>query len=532
MKSAMSKYKQSIIILSTVLVLILIVFLSIPEGDTIIKKYNSVNRLPSIYPDYTGTVIPPNIAPLNFVINEKGNRYLIRIVSTKGSSIEISTSNPKIIIPSDEWKELLSLNRGQKLRTELYVRNSNNQWNKFKNINNQIANENIDGHLAYRLIHPAYNLWDKIGIYQRNLENYDESPILLNRATSQSCMNCHSFCNNDPNRLLLHLRMGPASGTLINSSASDGLVKVNTSTAFNKAGAYPSWHPSGKLIAMSVNKLSLFYHSVGEPRDVLDHASDLILYLIDSNMVTTCPDISDPERMETFPTWSPDGNYLYFCSAPKLESYLAMKDSIKDLLYTNIRYDLMRIRYFPENKTWGKLETVLSSAETGLSITEPRISPDGRYLLFTMAEYGNFPIYLESSDLYLLDIKTGKFVRPDVNSDKTESFHSWSSNSRWFVFSSKRTDSFCARPYFSYVDKNGKAYKPFLLPQKDPEFYDSFLFTYNVPELIKGPVAITPQDMIEVAYNPDKFLQATLDPKVKPHETTNELMKEWKPSPQ
>jgi hypothetical protein len=129
-------------------------------------------------------------------------------------------------------------------------------------------------------------------------------------------------------------------------------------------------------------------------------------------MVTTCPDISDPGRMETFPAWSPDGKYLYFCSAPKFESYFAMKDGVEDLLYNNIRYDLMRIRYFPENRTWGKLETVLSSAETGLSITEPRVSPNGHYLLFTMSEYGNFPIYLKSSDIYMLILKQGNIINP------------------------------------------------------------------------------------------------------------------------
>jgi len=524
----MGKPKQIIVVfLSTALVLILVIFLLTPEGNPAIKKYKLINRLPHIFPDYTETVIPPNIAPLNFIIKEKAERYLIKIASANGNPVEISAKDSKIIIPINRWKELLSQNRGQQLRIEIYVEDTNKAWHKFKNINNQIAYEKIDGYIAYRLIHPSYNLWKKLGIYQRNLENYDESPILLNRATHGSCMNCHSFCNNDPNRMLLHLRKGPASGTLI--STPGNVVKVNTSTAFNQAGAYPSWHPNGKLIAMSVNKLSLFYHSVGEPRDVLDHESDLILYSIESNMVTTCPDISDPERMETFPCWSPNGEYLYFCSTPKLESYFAMKDGVEDLLYNNIRYDLMRIRYFPENRAWGKLETVLSSAETGLSITEPRVSPDGHYLLFTMSEYGNFPIYLKSSDIYMLDLKTGKYYKPDVNSDKTDSFHSWSSNSRWFVFSSKRIDSYFTRFFFSYVDKNGKAYKPFLLPQEDPEFYNSFLYAYNVPELIKGPVTVSPQELIKTAYDPDKFLQASLDPKVLPRETKDSLRLGLKP---
>jgi hypothetical protein len=526
----MKKYRQLIIISGTVLILVLVIFLVTAGGNPVIKNYNSVDRLPNIYPDYTEIVIPPNIAPMNFIVNEKGDRYFIKITSKAGDPIEITSDNPKIIIPFHQWKNLLFQNRGQNLKIELYVESPGGKWSKFKTIDNQIANENIDSHLAYRLIHPGHNIWNKLGIYQRNLENYDEKPILLNRATDKSCMNCHSFCNNDPNRMLLHLRVGPANGTLIITP--DKMIKVNTATDFSKAGAYPAWHPSGKLIAMSVNKLTLFFHSFGESRDVLDHASDLIVYSIDSNMVTTCPDISNPDRLETFPAWSPDGKYLYFCSAPKFESFMTEENGKEDLLYKKIRYDLMRISYDIKDGTWGKLETVLSSAETGMSITEPRVSPDGRYLLFTMADYGNFPIYLKSSDVYLLDLKTGKYFKPDVNSDRTDSFHSWSSNSRWFVFSSKRGDGFVARPYFSYFDKNGKAHKPFVLPQEDPDFYDSFLFTFNVPELIKGPVTISPQKLINTAYDQNKFLQARLDPKVEPHKTAGKTGMEMKLNPQ
>ena len=467
---------------------------------------------------------------MNFIINEKGNNYCVKISSKNGNSIEITSNNPKIIIPFGKWKDLLSQNHGQNLRIELYTENPDGKWNKFNDINNQIANENIDNHLAYRLIHPGHNLWNKLGIYQRNLENFDEEPILLNRATDKSCMNCHSFCNNDPGRMLLHLRAGPANGTLIITP--DKMVKVNTATDFNKAGAYPAWHPSGKLIAMSVNKLTIFFHSVGESRDVIDHASDIFLYLIDSNMVTTCPDISSPDQLETFPAWSPDGKYLYFCSAPKIESFMEGEDGKDDMFYNKIRYDLMRISYNIKDGSWGKLETVLSSAKTGMSITEPRVSPDGNYLLFTMADYGNFPIYLKSSDVYLLDLKTGKYFKPNINSDRVESFHSWSSNSRGFVFSSKREDGFLARPYFSYFDKEGKAHKPFVLPQEDPDFYNSFLFTFNVPELIKGPVTVSPQQLIKTAYSSDKFLQARLDPKVEPRKTAGKTEKEVRLAPQ
>jgi hypothetical protein len=151
----------------------------------------------------------------------------------------------------------------------------------------------------------------------------------------------------------------------------------------------------------------------------------------------------------------------------------------------------MRISYDLQSGTWGELETVLSADETGKSILLPRISPDGRFLVFCMCKYGCFPIYQPTSDLYLMDLETGQHRRLPVNSDRSESWHSWSSNSRWLAFSSKRRDGLFTRTYFSYIDETGRAHKPFILPQEDPAFYDSCLKTYTVPELVTEPVKTT-----------------------------------------
>jgi hypothetical protein len=165
--------------------------------------------------------------------------------------------------------------------------------------------------------------------------------------------------------------------------------------------------------------------------------------------------------------------------------------------YDEVRYDLLRISYDIDSDQWGQLETVLSAQDTGLSILEPRISPDGRWLIFCMCDYGSFPVYHQSSDLYIMDLKaatqTGeyKYRRLDINSDQSETWHSWSSNSRWIAFSSKKGNYVFTRTYLSYVDEDGKVYKPVLLPQKDPFFYDSCLKTFSVPELVTGPVQAT-----------------------------------------
>ena len=120
-----------------------------------------------------------------------------------------------------------------------------------------------------------------------------------------------------------------------------------------------------------------------------------------------------------------------------------------------------------------------------------------------------------------------------VNSNRSESWHAWSSNGRWIVFASKRRDGLFGRLYISYVDADGRTRKPFLLPQEDPAFYDSFLKTYNVPEMIKEPVQIHWRHLLEAALDQSGTLQASLDPNVKLSPVPSEKMDdtEWRPGP-
>jgi len=488
--------------------------------------------LPHLSPDYVGVVIPPNIAPMNFVIQEPAERYYVKISSVKGKAIVLNNNNPKVIIPARAWKRLLKANRGSELRIDIAIQDQAGTWSRFPTIINPIAEEEIDGYLAYRLITPAYNNWRIMGIYQRNLETFRERPFLLNRVTENNCMNCHNFCGNDPDNMIFHMRGGKASGMLL---LHDGkLAKVNTATDFNKAGAYPSWHPNKNLLALSVNSLILFFHAVGESRDVLDLESDIVVYNIAKNMITTSPQIAAKEFMETFPCWSPNGDYLYFCRSNPLDDY--MLEDKRDLKWDQIRYNLMRVSYDAASDTWGEVELLVPAVATKKSATMPRVSPDGKYLLFCLSDYSNFPIYLNSADLYLMDLSNRKFTRLPINSELEETFHSWSSNSRWFVFSSKRDDGMCARPYFSYLDSLGNAHKPFVLPQKDPEFYQTYLMTYNVPEMMIKPFPVNWRKVTRVAFDSKKVVKAQLDPKVKsqiaakPKEAKPE--EKWHPAPQ
>ncbi|MBL7153173.1 MAG: PD40 domain-containing protein [Phycisphaerae bacterium] len=476
-------------------------------------RFDSVGRAAKIHPDYSGTVIPANIAPLNFSIEESGSRYYVKIYSQRGPEIEVRSRSGKIVIPQSSWSSLLEANRGQELYFDIFVKpvdsgssskKGQTPWNRFDSVTNRIAREDIDGFLVYRRIDPVHSTWRKMGIYQRNLQRFDESLVLDNGYYGGGCLNCHAFCNNRTDKMLIGIR-SPKYG----SSAL--LIEDGRASKIGSKFGYTSWHPSGRLAAYSINHVSQFFHTArDEVRDVVDLDSLLAYYLVETGEVKTAPAIAKKERLETYPAWSPDGRYLYFCSAPKQWAQsVAIPES-----YNQIKYDLVRISYDVESDKWGEVETVLSAQDTGLSILLPRISPDGRWLLFCMCDYGCFPVYRSSSDLYMIDLEAPKqngryeYQRLDINSGQSESWHSFSSNSRWIAFSSKRKSGVFTRSYISYVDRQGRAYKPLLLPQKDPSYYDSCLWTYSVPELVTEPVKVTKERLGRVVRSSERISAA------------------------
>lgn len=436
-------------------VFMLIVLLSC---DSKISNFKEINRLPAIFPDYTGILVPPNIAPLNFKINEPGTEYEARLYTNKEEQLIVRSSNPSIQIDMDDWRHLLQKGMGSKLYVEVFVKAKDGTWQKFQTIDNEISKESIDNHLAYRLINTAYVLWNNLGIYQRNLENFDEKSILENKSFEYACLNCHSFCKNDPNNMMIHIRKIHG-GTIINHNGK--LTKVDTKTKYTlSAGVYPSWHPGGKHIAYSVNNINQYFCS-GEIRiEVSDEFSDLIVYDIEKNTITNSPKVSTASR-ENLPVWSPDGKYIYFISAP----------ATTDVYQRNYaKFDLLRIAFDVNTNIWGKVDTVLTSKALGKSISFPKISPNGKFLMFCASDNGYFTIHHPQTDLYLMNLQTGDYHKMEINSPQTDSYHCFSSGGHWFVFSSKRLDGLFTRPFFSYLDETGKASKHLFYLRKTPIF--------------------------------------------------------------
>ena len=489
----------------------------------------AVARPPRITPDYAGIVIPPNIAPLNFRIDEPGRRYVVRIHSASGETIEVLSRRGQIIVPPEKWKALLTANAGKELSLDVLVKAKDGSWGRYETILNTIAPEPIDSHLVYRFMMPSSYFPKRMEIRQRNLESFEERTLLDTRSFGDGCANCHSFVGNRPDALLLGIR----------STAFPSATAYAHDGAVEKIGAkfgYTAWHPSGRIAAYSINDVRQFFHTTqAEIHDVVDLDSLIVYHDFQTNQTKTAPALSDKQRLETYPAWSPDGRYLYFCSAPLLWTD---RKTAPPQRYEDVRYDLMRIRYDVATDTWGTMETVLSAAQTGRSILLPRVSPDGRFLLFCMSQYGCFPVYQPTSDLYMMDLADPNGVHGtpctalrDLNSDQSESWHSWSSNSRWIVFSSKRQGGLYTRPFLSYVDASGHAHKPFVLPQRDPSFYESCYRVYSVPELIAGPVTVDTKALLKAIVSPAQIAVNSVTGAT-PQTTSTEVYTHGRPSVQ
>ena len=475
-----------------------------------------------IYPDYRDVTIPPNIAPLNFMVqDERADAF----VAEMGDLVCGADVDGKLDIDTAAWHQMLVRTAGQSLMVKVYARR-NGQWVCYQPFKWNVATDNIDPYLSYRLIEPGYELYRQLGLYQRNLTTFDEAVIYENNRTfdenDNHCVNCHNYQNYDTQRMLFHVRAAHG-GTVIVEGDQAHKIAIRHDSIIS-AGVYPSWHPSLPIVAFSTNRTGQVFHlKHPEKIEVMDLASDLLLYDVEHN--TVCHILRSTDAFETFPCWSPDGRRLYYCSAANHE--LASDDAEHEFVqhYDSLLYDLWSIPFDPDTRQFGRPRLEVNARTVGKSVSVPRVSPDGRYLLFTLGDYGQFHIWHKSADLWVKRLKAENQDNPEFPDDpvsleatdlypliaanapdQPDSYHTWSSNGRWIVFSSRRDDGDFTRPYIAYFDQEGRAHKPFLLPQRDPEYNLLLLKSYNVPELTRTPLQVSHETLNHVVLHTDAQL--------------------------
>ena len=460
--------------------------------------------LPAIFPDYCNVTVPYNIAPLNFMLPAGEYEECVARISTSDGKHQTYGCGVKVQIPEEEWHDMLNASKGKSLKVEVWGKKGN-EWLSFNPFEIHIAPDAIDEYLSYRLIEPSYAAWNFMEIAQRNLTSFEETQIFNNEITMNDrekgqCINCHSYQNYKTDNMLFHVRLSNSGTVIVN----DGKVsRVNLKRDYTiSAGVYPSWHPTEKLIAFSTDLTRQGFHTSNPNKlEVYDLASDLILYDIKTDSVSVIS--NDSTLLEVYPTWSPDGKYLYYCKSVPLPEELDIKDRDNEigLYYQKIQYNIYRRSFDVATHNFGDEELVYDAASQNKSATLPRVSPDGRYLLFAQGQYGCFHIRHNDGDIVCMPLNTENPSPLDLSGLNSEgmpdSYPTWSSNGHWIMCASRREDGNFCRVYFSYFN-NGKVEKAFMLPQEDPEYNTFLLKSYNRPEFMVEPVKISVNEFSKV----------------------------------
>lgn len=440
-----------------------------------------VASLPPIFPDYSGVTIPQNIAPLNLMV-EDADHVQARFLVDGREMLAVSGEEGVIDVDESDWHQLLSQVAGRQMKVEVSAWDEKNlDGLRYKPFTIEVSKDSIDPWIAYRLIEPGYEPWRYIGIYERNLSGFEEIEVVSNKDNKDACINCHHFDNRSAKRMMFHVR-GEKGGTIFLENGHAKKIDPKSMDPF-KGAVYPAWHPGGRYIAFSSNQTQQSFFGQGKQAlEVYDKSSDLILYDTEKECMVSDARFLGEDAMETFPAWSPDGKWLYFCSAPARK----LPDERRDM-----HYSILRVPFDSKTCKLGEqIDTVYHARKDDASASFPRISPDGRYLLFTKSAYGTFPIWHNEADLQMIDLKSGKLIDVDGLNDKkqADSYHAWSANGRWIMFGSRRLDGRYTRVYFAHFGKDGKVSKPFLLPQKDPRLNTLRLKSFNIPEFVDGKI--------------------------------------------
>ena len=310
-----------------------------------------------------------------------------------------------------------------------------------------------------------------------------------NKDIDGQCINCHTPNRTDPSQFTFHVR-GKHGATVVRSITSvhadssrlDVLAPKNET--LDGSMVYPYWHPSGDYVAYSTNQTHQNFHQTKDLRvEVYDDKSDVLIYRTTTREILLDTLVATKEWLENYPVFAPDGKTLYYCTAQRVDSIWKN--------YRQVRYNICRVAFDPATgKLGNKVDTLVRARSQGKSAVMPRVSYDGRYLMYTLCDYGCFPVWHPESDLWMLDLQSGEsFALDGANSTDADSFHNWSRNSRWVVFTSRRDDGLYTRLYLAHIDKDGCASKAFCLPQRNPqEYHAETIWAFNTPDFASAPI--------------------------------------------
>jgi tetratricopeptide (TPR) repeat protein len=247
--------------------------------------------------------------------------------------------------------------------------------------------------------------------------------------------------------------------------------------------------PDGQAVVSTVKDRSVFV-----PRPDLAFSQlffpvkgILAVYRRNGGGFQSLPGADDPAYVQSNPTWSPDGQYLVFArnQAYELRSQSAQgkllltEEDCAEFLQEGkpFKFDLYRIPY--NNGQGGKAEPLKGASRNGRSNYFPKYSPDGKWIIFCQAS--NYMLLQPDSALYIIPAEGGEARRLKCNTSRMNSWHSWSPNSHWLVFSSKANSPY-TQLFLTHIDERGESSPPVVLAN-----FTAPDRAANIPEFVNAP---------------------------------------------
>ncbi|VBB43366.1 hypothetical protein TRIP_B250426 [uncultured Desulfatiglans sp.] len=301
------------------------------------------------------------------------------------------------------------------------------------------------------------------------------------------CGNCHSF-SRDGTTLGMDVDFGSDKGAYVIAEIGAQVLfeknNVMTWSSFNKESKTPTYgllstvSPSGRHAVSTVNDFAVFRYI-----DDLDYCQlffpvrgILVAYRRGEKTFRPIRGADDPQFVQTNPAFTPDGQWIVFARAralPDPELRSTMNGFIQgDSTY---QYDLYRVPF--EGGPDTVAEPLPGGSHNGMSNFFPKVSPDGKWIVFCKAK--RFMLNQLDSELYIIPAEGGEARRLECNfPGRMNSWHSWSPDSRWLVFSSKANGPY-TQLWLTHIDEHGEDTPPVLLDHLTGEKQAA-----NIPEFV------------------------------------------------